>query len=111
MSDVAAPEWARPTTGDLGRALPASRGTGTARPEEIFLNRRFGKRFCRGPENLRKFTLWRACEKGPDRKGRATEPLMSQFIGRHPTLSIWLFAALQGAAMLGLNVLLRALVS
>ena len=36
---------------------------------------------------------------------------MSQFIGRHPTLSIWLFAALQGTAMLGLNVLLRALVS
>jgi hypothetical protein len=36
---------------------------------------------------------------------------MSQFIDRHPTFSIWLFAALQGAAMLGLNVLLRSLVS
>ena len=36
---------------------------------------------------------------------------MSQFIQRYPTAGIWLFAALQGAAMLGLNVLLRALVS
>ncbi len=36
---------------------------------------------------------------------------MSQFIDRHPTVSIWLFAILQGAAMLALNVLLRALVS
>jgi hypothetical protein len=36
---------------------------------------------------------------------------MSQLIERHPTAAIWLFAALQGAAMLGLNVLLRALVS
>jgi hypothetical protein len=36
---------------------------------------------------------------------------MSQFIERYPTAVIWLFAALQGAAMLGLNVLLRALVS
>src|SRR5437763_16482701 len=101
MSDVAAPEWARPTTGDLGRALPASRGTGRARPEEIFLNRRFGKRFCRGPENLRKFTPWRACEKGPDRKGRATEPLMSQVIGRQPTLGICLCAASPASALLG----------
>ena len=30
---------------------------------------------------------------------------------RHPTAAIWLFAALQGAAMLGLNVVLRVLVS
>ena len=36
---------------------------------------------------------------------------MSQFAERHPTAVIWLFAALQGAAMLGLNVLLRVLVS
>jgi hypothetical protein len=36
---------------------------------------------------------------------------MSQFIDRYPTATIWLFAVLQGAAMLGLNVLLRALVS
>ena len=36
---------------------------------------------------------------------------MSQFIDHYPTAAIWLFAILQGAAMLGLNVLLRALVS
>jgi hypothetical protein len=36
---------------------------------------------------------------------------MSQFIERYPTAVIWAFAVLQGAAMLGLNVLLRALVS
>ena len=36
---------------------------------------------------------------------------MSQFAERHPTAVIWLFAVLQGVAMLGLNVLLRALVS
>ena len=36
---------------------------------------------------------------------------MSQFAERYPTAVIWLFAVLQGAAMLGLNVLLRALVS
>jgi hypothetical protein len=36
---------------------------------------------------------------------------MSQFIDRYPTAAIWLLAILQGAAMLGLNVLLRALVS
>ena len=80
-------------------------------PGEIFFSHPRGKRFCRGWQNLRKFTLWRACEKGPDPKGRATEPFMSQFIDRYPTAAIWLFAILQGAAMLGLNVLLRALVS
>jgi hypothetical protein len=80
-------------------------------PAEIFFRHPLGRRFCRGRQNLRKFTLWRACEKGPDRKGRATEPYMSQFIDRYPTAAIWLFAILQGAAMLGLNVLLRALVS
>jgi hypothetical protein len=78
---------------------------------EIFVCRPLGKRFCRGRQNLRKFTLWRVCEKAPDRKSRATEPFMSQFIDRYPTAAIWLFAILQGAAMLGLNVLLRALVS
>ena len=36
---------------------------------------------------------------------------MSQFIERYPTAVIWLFAILQGVAMLGLNVVLRALVS
>ena len=80
-------------------------------PAKIFLHHPLGKRFCYCRQNLRKFTLWRACEKGPDRKGRATEPFMSQFIDRYPTAAIWLFAILQGAAMLGLNVLLRALVS
>jgi hypothetical protein len=87
------------------------KGAKKPRLAEIFFWRPLGKRFCCGPENLRKFTLWRACEKGPDRKGRATEPFMSQFIDRYPTAAIWLFAILQGAAMLGLNVLLRALVS
>ena len=93
----------------MGRA--GFKGDKNALLEEIFLDRPLGKRFCRRPENLRKFTLWRACEKGPDRKGRATELFMSQFIDRYPTAAIWLFAILQGAAMLGLNVLLRALVS
>jgi hypothetical protein len=79
--------------------------------EEIFSRRRFGKRFCPGAENLRKFTLWRPWQKGPDRKRRVLESFMSQLIERHPTATIWLFAALQGAAMLGLNVLLRVLVS
>jgi hypothetical protein len=69
------------------------------------------KRFCPGRENLRKFTLWRPWQKGPDRKRRVLEPFMSQFIERYPTAVIWAFAVLQGAAMLGLNVLLRALVS
>jgi hypothetical protein len=80
-------------------------------PAGIFFRHPLNKRFCRGGQHLRKFTLWRACEKGPDRKSRATEPFMSQFIDRYPTAAIWLFAILQGAAMLGLNVLLRALVS
>src|SRR5215470_6620516 len=102
MSDVAAPGWARPTAGDLGRALPASRGTKTPRREEIFSPAASRKRFCPGPENLRKFTLWRPWQKGPDRKGRVLEPLMSQFIERYPTAVIWAFAVLQGAAMLGL---------
>jgi hypothetical protein len=79
--------------------------------EEIFSVLPMDKRFCRAGQNLRKFTLWRACEKGPDRKGRATEPSMSQFFDRHPNASLWLIAAVQGAAMLGLNVLLRVLVS
>ena len=96
---------------DLGRALPASRGSKTPLRQENFLPAPLRKRFCPGPENLRKFTLWRPWQKGPDRKGRVLEPFMSQFIERYPTAGIWLFAALQGAAMLGLNVLLRALVS
>jgi len=36
---------------------------------------------------------------------------MSQFIERHPNASLWLIAAAQGVAMLGLNVVLRVLVS
>ncbi len=36
---------------------------------------------------------------------------MSQFIERHPTAVIWLLAALQGAILLGLSFLLRALAS
>ncbi len=87
------------------------KGDPKAHPEENFLPVAFGKRFCLRPENLRKFTLWRPWQKGPDRKGRVLEPCMSQFIERYPTAVIWLFAALQGATMLGLNVLLRALVS
>jgi len=36
---------------------------------------------------------------------------MSHFIDRHPNAVLWLIAAVQGAGMLGLNVLLRVLVS
>ena len=36
---------------------------------------------------------------------------MSHLLERHPNAGLWLIAALQGAAMLGLNVLLRVLVS
>ncbi len=36
---------------------------------------------------------------------------MLQFLDHHPTASLWLIAIGQGAAMLGLNVLLRYLVS
>ena len=36
---------------------------------------------------------------------------MLQFVDRHPTAGLWLIAAAQGAAVLGLNVLLRVLVS
>ena len=101
-------------TADIGgfRKGPAGfKGAKKPLAGEIFFCHPRGKRFCRGGQNLRQFTLWRACEKGPDRKGRATEPFMSQFIDRYPTAAIWLFAILQGSAMLGLNVLLRALVS
>ena len=87
------------------------KGDKNARAEEIFLAAPLRKRFCPARENLRKFTLWRPWQKGPDRKRRVLESFMSQLIERHPTATIWLFAALQGAAMLGLNVLLRVLVS
>jgi hypothetical protein len=87
------------------------KGVKNAPPEEIFSPGTLGKRFCPKQQNLRKFTLWRPWQKGPDRKSRVLESFMSQLIERHPTATIWLFAALQGAAMLGLNVLLRVLVS
>ncbi len=35
---------------------------------------------------------------------------MLRFVDHHPTASLWLIAFAQGAAMLGLNVALRALV-
>lgn len=35
---------------------------------------------------------------------------MLNFLDRHPTASLWLIAIGQGLAMLGLNVMLRALV-
>ena len=79
--------------------------------EEIFPRAPPDKRFCHGPQNLRQFTLWRPWQKGPDREGKVQEPFMSQFIERYPTAVIWLFAVVQGVAMLGLNVVLRALVS
>ena len=93
------------------KAAAAFKGDKNAPSKENFLPPPSGRRFCSGPENLRKFTLWRAWQKGPDRKGRVLEPFMSQFAERHPTAVIWLFAALQGAAMLGLNIVLRVLVS
>ena len=37
-------------------------------------------------------------------------PTMLNFIDHHPTASLWLIAIGQGLAMLGLNVVLRALV-
>src|SRR5215510_7920530 len=111
MSECRRPGMGTADNPEFRKGFSCFKGALWASKEEIFLCRSAGKRFCRRPQNLRKFTLWRACEKGPDRRNRATEPLMSQFIDRHPTLSIWLLAALQGAAMLGLNVLLRALVS
>ena len=36
---------------------------------------------------------------------------MTQFFDRHPSASLWLISIAQGVAMLGLNFLLRALVS
>ena len=36
---------------------------------------------------------------------------MFQFVDRHPNAALWLIAAAQGAAMLGINVVLRVLVS
>jgi len=35
---------------------------------------------------------------------------MFEFIDRYPTASLWLIAAANGLAMLGINVLLRVLV-
>jgi hypothetical protein len=87
------------------------KGVKNARSEENFPPPPSGKRICSNRKYLRKFALWRPWQKGPDRKGRVLEPYMSQFAERHPTAVIWLFAALQGAAMLGLNIVLRALVS
>src|SRR5215467_13762048 len=101
MSDV---RCRRPTMGTADnrgfRKAPAGfKGVKNAPSEENFPPPPSGKRFCSGAENLRKFTLWRPWQKGPDRKGRVLEPYMSQFAERHPTAVIWLFAALQGAAM------------
>jgi hypothetical protein len=80
--------------------------------EENFLLEGADRRICRKAENLRKFARWRTCEKGPVSKGRVfQEPVMSQFIDRHPNASLWLIAVAQGVAMLGINVVLRALVS
>ena len=36
---------------------------------------------------------------------------MTQFYQRHPTAALWAIAIAQGAAMLGLNFVVRALVS
>jgi len=46
------------------------------------------------------------------RQGFLSEPVvMSQFIERHPTASLWLIAIAQGVTMLCINVVLRVLVS
>ena len=44
------------------------------------------------------------------RDNRLGAPTMLNFIDHHPTASLWLIAIGQGLAMLGLNVVLRALV-
>jgi hypothetical protein len=36
---------------------------------------------------------------------------VTHFLERHPNASLWVISVTQGAAMLGLNLLLRALVS
>ena len=49
----------------------------------------------------------RQIEKTPRRSNRSA---MTPFLDRHPN-AVWLFSVAQGAAMLGFNFLLRALVS
>ena len=111
MSDVAAPGWARLTTGEIGRALGASRGSKTPDQRKISCLPPRAKDFAPGPKTFGNSRSGGRGKKAQIGRAGFWSRFMSQFIERYPTAVIWLFAALQGAAMLGLNVLLRALVS
>jgi hypothetical protein len=79
--------------------------------EKIFPTRPPDRRICRIGETFGKSGHSGRAKKrqiiGTDRLGVFA---MLRFVDHHPTASLWLIAAAQGLAMLGLNVALRALV-
>ena len=104
MSDVPAPEWARLTAQDLGRANVPSRGRGKTRKAKFSLSAAGAAGFAELAKTFGKpayggYAMSCQIERRP--VGR---PSMSQGL-------IWFYAVAQGLGVLALNVALRVLVS
>ena len=78
---------------------------------KLFPLRADRKRIFSFGENLRKTQRWLVWQETPDRENTVRGVPMLRFADDHPTASLWLLAAVQGAVMLGFNVALRVLLS
>jgi hypothetical protein len=97
--------------GDLGRVRRTSRGQKSPARRKFSSAAPSAKDFAVAGKTFGNSRSGAHAKKTQIERAGSRSRFMSQFIDRYPTAAIWLFAILQGAAMLGLNVLLRALVS
>lgn len=96
---------------DLGTFRRPSRGPKWIRKGKILSHRVRAKGFAGSPKTFGKPAHGECAKTGQIEITSIGSSVMLQFIDRHPAASLWLIAVGQGAAMLGLNVLLRYLVA
>ena len=111
MFDVAAPELARLTTRDLGRPPAGSRGAKSRPGAKISARARPAKDFAVRGETFGKPSHGRYAKKLQIEVTNYRGAEMLRFLDHHPTTSLWLIAIGQAAAMLGISVVLRSLLS
>ena len=105
-----APGWARVTARYLGWAGGSSRGWEKGEERKISFHRGTAARNAPSRKTFGNSSHGECVKHRQIEKGRGRVP-MSQLLERYAVTRPWLMAAGQAAAMLGLNVLLRAAVS
>ena len=98
-------------TDDLGADRPPSRGRKSPEKRKILPRGCRAKGFAGSRKTFGKPRHGQCAKTGQIEDTSIGSTVMMQFLDHHPTASLWLIAVGQGVAMLGLNVLLRYLVS